>query len=119
MWITAVNLDGEPVDLDDALASLVIRHGRSDAFSDPTSSSAQLSIRGMTRADTLPFRVGVPLEVRAGDDVDDDFARFTGLLTDAALVDDVLTVIATGPLRRSAAIGSAPTTGRPRHGRRA
>ena len=96
MWITSVTLNnGDPVDLENALASLTINHGRADAFSGPNASTAQLSIRGMKRAGTFLFRVGVPLEVRAGDP-GDDFARFTGTLTDAALDDDVLTVIAAG-----------------------
>jgi len=93
MWITGIQIDGVPIALDETLAQVVIRHGRADAWDSPNSSTIQLTMIDVTHGDTAPFRVGVPINVSA-----DGAPRFTGTITDAALDDDVLTVIGVGPL---------------------
>lgn len=93
MWITRVSLAGVDLDLDDVLAEAVIRHGRTDFDAKPTSSSAQLTLRGVTQAYSSAFRVGVALIIEA-----DHKPRFTGTVSDATLDGDELTVIAMGPL---------------------
>lgn len=98
MWITAVTVDGADVDLDDALAELVIRTGRGSIDDGPTASTIQLTLRDVTRAYTRAFTVGVPLEVRAGELGEPDAPRFAGTVSDAALDDDLLTLIGAGAL---------------------
>ena len=105
MWITAVTLDGLALELDGILADVTIRHGRATIDDGPTASTIQLRLRNMTRPFTGDFRVGVPLTVDA-----DGVRRFTGLVTDASLDDDVLTAIGVGVLATLSRypIGAAP-----------
>ena len=93
MWVTEVTLDGVPIGLDDVLADVTIRHGRTTIDDAPTASTLQLTLHEVTRELTGDFRVGVPITIDA-----DGAPRFTGEVTDASLDDDKLTVIGVGRL---------------------
>lgn len=93
MWITRIAVAGADLDLDTVLAEVVIRHGRTEFDAGPTSSSAQVTLRGVTHSYANAFRVGVALVIEA-----DSKTRFTGTISDATLDDDELTVIGMGPL---------------------
>ena len=97
LWPVAIELDGELLQLEDVQADLVIHHGRIDVGDDPTSSSAQVTLSGVTKDFVKPFRVGVELVVRVAD-TDPPTPRFSGRVTDASLDVDVLTAIAVGRL---------------------
>ena len=89
-----VELDGrELVDLDEVLADVVIRHGRTGAYDAVNAATAQVTLLGQTRSETAGFHVGIPLAIDAG-----GAPRFVGTVTDATLDDDELTLIAAGPL---------------------
>jgi hypothetical protein len=90
--ITDVLLGGIPLDLDAVLADVTIRHGRTGAYDAAQASTAQLTILGATRALAARFTVGVRLALDAVT------PRFTGVVSDAQLDDDRLTVLGVGNL---------------------
>lgn len=99
-WPTRVILAGVDQPLAEVLADTVIRHGRGDVFDPPIASSCQLTFLGVTRAESKPFRIGGALQVIATIAGVGNVPRFTGDITDAALEDDRLTVVAVGRLAR-------------------
>lgn len=96
--VTTVTVDGAALDLHDVLADVTIRHGRSGYFDSASPSTCQLTLLGITRALTRPFRLGSLLVVNAtnGSTV---APAFTGRFTDADLSGDTLTATAVGRLR--------------------
>lgn len=96
--LTSITLDGVALDLDDVLADVTIRHGRAGYFDSASPSTCQLSLLGVPRSFTRPFRLGSELIVIASDGVT-AAPRFTGRLTDGDLVGDELTAIAVARLR--------------------
>lgn len=96
--LSSVTLEGVAVPLAGIAADVTIRHGRAGFFDSASPSTAQLTLLGVTRAMMRPFRLGSLLVVNATDG-STVAPRFTGRLTDAALVDDELTAIAVGRLR--------------------
>lgn len=93
MWVDRLTIDGRELELEDVLADVVVRHGRTGAYDAVNAATAQVTLLGLARSDTAGFHVGVPLSIAAG-----GAPRFVGTVTDATLDDDELTVIAAGPL---------------------
>ena len=96
--LATLTVNGAALDLGDVLADVTIRHGRTGFFDAASASTCQITLLGVDRALTAPFRLGALLVVNATDG-STVAPRFTGRFTDATLVDDVLTAIAVGALR--------------------
>lgn len=96
LWPSEVKVDTTVIPLAGVLAAVSIHHGRADAQDDPTTSSCQLQLLDVSRPFVEAFRVGVPLTLSVKDGAAAQVPRFSGWITDAALEDDLLTVIATG-----------------------
>lgn len=86
--IERVSLDAVDLDFADVFASVTIRHGRASVDGAPLGSTATLSLLHVTRAVSLPFRVGVAVEI----DTVGAIPRFRGRVTDAALDPDAATL---------------------------
>lgn len=80
--------------LEDVLAAVTIRHGRGAADDPPLASTATLTLVNVTREVSSSFSVADALEVYLADDV----PRFVGRITDAALTDAGLSIIAVSSL---------------------
>jgi len=98
LWPDSVVLAGQAIALADVRADVTIYHGRQDALSEPTASTAQLVFHDVDRAFVRAFDVGAELYVTAKNGAGVSSRRFTGRLTDARLDVDELTAIATGRL---------------------
>ena len=96
--LATLTVNGAALDLGDVLADVTIRHGRTGFFDAASASTCQITLLGVDRALTSPFRLGALLVVNATDG-SNVALRFVGRFTDATLVDDVLTAIAVGALR--------------------
>ena len=96
--VSSITIDGAAVDLGDVLADVTIRHGRTGYFDSASPSTCELTLLGVTRAFTRPFRLGALLVVNASDG-STAAPRFTGRFTDSDLELDVLRAIAVGRLR--------------------
>lgn len=96
--VSSITVDGAGLELDDVLADVTIRHGRTGFFDSSSPSTCQLTLLGVTRALTRPFRLGSTLVVNATDGAT-IAPRFTGRFTDAQVDGDTLTAIAVGDLR--------------------
>jgi len=97
MWPVAISVNGVALDLEDVLSDVTIRHGGSDIFTPPDPSACQITLLGVDRSYTRPFRVGGAIAIDALDGAT-TARRFTGHITDARLVEDALTIIGVGNL---------------------
>jgi hypothetical protein len=106
--LSSITVDGLPLDFEDILADLTIRHGRVGIFDSASPSTCTMTLLGVDRSFTRTFKLGRKLVVTATDGLTDE-PRFTGRFTDATLVDDALTAVAVGRLRTLAGytIGAA------------
>lgn len=98
LWPSEVLIGGAVVPLAGVLAGATVRHGREDVMGDPTASSLQLTLLGLTHAQTKAFKINTPLVLSCRDGTGPIVKRFTGVVTDASLDVDELTVIAVGPI---------------------
>jgi hypothetical protein len=96
--LSSITIDGAPLDLGVVLADVTIRHGRAGFFDAASASTCQITLLGVTRATTRPFRLGRLLVVNSLDG-SSVAPRFTGRFTDADLDGSTLTAIAVGRLR--------------------
>ena len=100
LWPDTVVLDGATIPLAGVLADLMIHHGRTDFADEPTATTCQLTLDGVTKSQVVAFEVGQSLVVTAKDGAGPSTPRFTGTITDARLEEDRLTVIAAGLLSK-------------------
>jgi hypothetical protein len=91
--IESVTIDGAAIALADVFASVTIRHGRG-SDDGPLGSTATLSLVNVTRELVAAFRVGDTLDVLLAADE----PRFRGRITDAALSDGALAIVAVSSL---------------------
>jgi hypothetical protein len=100
LWPTSVELAGASIPLADVLADLTIHHGLADIGADPTATTCQITLAGMTNADVMAFEVGQRLAIMVADGPAPPEPRFTGYVTEATLAVDQLTIIAAGEVSR-------------------
>jgi hypothetical protein len=65
LWPDAVILDGTPIPLADVLATATIHHGRSEIYSEPSATTAQVTFHDVDHEFTKAFRVGADLVITA------------------------------------------------------
>ena len=100
LWPTSVELAGASIPLAGVLADMTIHHGRADVSDEPTATTCQITLLGMTSADVLAFEVGQQLTVMVADGAAPPAPRFAGHVTDAVLAGDELTIIAAAEISR-------------------
>ena len=100
LWPSSVLLSGVSIPLDGILSALTIHHGREDISDEPTATTCQLTLLDVPKELVTAFEVGQSLSVLVRDGAAPEVPRFSGHVTDATLLDDELTLIATGDLSR-------------------
>lgn len=100
LWPTSVELAGRSIPLAGVLADLTIHHGLADIGDEPTATTCQITLLDVTAADVLAFEVGQRLAVMVADGAATPVPRFSGYVTDAALLDNELTIIGAGEVSR-------------------
>jgi hypothetical protein len=100
LWPDTVKIEGATIPLADILSDLIVHHGRSDISDEPTATTCQLTLQGVSEAFTRDFEVGQSLAVTVKDGAGPSIPRFTGRITDARLDRDLLTIIAAGLVSR-------------------
>lgn len=100
LWPDSVVLAGNSIPLAGILAELTIHHGRGDISDDPTATTCQLTLVGVSNALVTAFEVGQSLAVTVRDGTNPPVPRFTGTITDATLADDFLTIIGVGDVSK-------------------
>lgn len=98
LWPSSVVVAGATIPLAEVLADVTIHHGRDDIFGEPTASTCQVTFLEVDRAFARAFQVGGSLVLNVRDGAGPITPRFTGKITDAALEDTSLTVIAVARL---------------------
>ena len=96
--VVSITLDGAELPLDQVVADVVIRHGRSSYTDGPTASTAQITVIGADRTFVRGITLSKPLVVSYAVDGGPTTPRFTGRTTDATVDGDAVTVIAVGRL---------------------
>ena len=80
MAITAIEINGTPLDLGNVVYQVTVSHGRNDIQSSPEAGDARVILYGFS---TIPAVIGDTLMVEAYGE-----ARFTGMITDLTLTHD-------------------------------
>jgi hypothetical protein len=88
--IERVLLNGADLELEDVFAELTIRHGRGSVDDGPMASTATLRLVNLERELVAAFSAGDTLELLLAADV----PRFRGRVTDAAVGEDGLSIVA-------------------------
>lgn len=99
LTLAGITLDGVALNLDDVLADVTIRHGRTGFFDSASPSTCQVTLVGVDRATSSAVTLAQTLVVNVSDGTT-TFPRFTGRTTDATLERDQLTLVAVGALAR-------------------
>jgi hypothetical protein len=94
LWPSKLTVAGAVIALDEVLAAVTIHHGRQGTMDQATPSTCQVELEPVPRAFVQAFTVGAPLALEVRDGAAAPLPRFTGWITDAALDDDHLTVVA-------------------------
>lgn len=98
LWPTELKIAGATVPLAGVLADCTIRHGREDVTADPQAATMQLTLLGVTHAQSKAFKINSSVVLNVRDGTGPTVPRFTGVVTDASLDEDRLTLIAVGPI---------------------
>jgi len=96
LWPTSIVIGSTTIALADVAADVTIHHGRDDPAAGPTASTCQIRVYDVAEPFVDAFHVGQTLTVSVADPPAAAAPRFTGRITDAALDENDLTVIAAG-----------------------